>query len=39
MRALVAAPSGVVAAAGAARLVPSAFSRMIRYAGDCSTAD
>jgi flavin-dependent dehydrogenase len=35
IRALVAAPRGVAAAAMAARIVPSAFESIIRYAGDC----
>jgi flavin-dependent dehydrogenase len=35
IRALVAAPRGVAAATVAARIVPSAFEAIIRYAGDC----
>ncbi|MGH9385018.1 MAG: NAD(P)/FAD-dependent oxidoreductase [Vicinamibacterales bacterium] len=35
IRALVAAPRGVTAATVAARIVPSAFESIIRYAGDC----
>ena len=35
LRALVASPRGVAAAAFAARALPSVFERMIRYAGDC----
>jgi flavin-dependent dehydrogenase len=35
LRALVAAPRGVAAATVAARVVPSAFESIIRYAGDC----
>jgi len=35
MRALVASPAGVIAAASVARALPSVFAQMIRYAGDC----
>jgi flavin-dependent dehydrogenase len=35
LRALVASPRGVTAAAAAARVLPSVFERVIRYAGDC----
>lgn len=35
LRTLVASPSGVSAAAVTARVWPSVFSRMIRFAGDC----
>jgi flavin-dependent dehydrogenase len=35
LRALVAAPRGIAAATLAARVVPSAFESIIRYAGDC----
>jgi menaquinone-9 beta-reductase len=35
IRALVAAPRGIAAATVAARIVPSAFEAIIRYAGDC----
>ncbi len=35
LRSLVTSPQGVVAAAAAARLVPSLFASIIRYAGDC----
>jgi flavin-dependent dehydrogenase len=35
LRSLVASPRGVTAAALAARVLPSVFERMIRYAGDC----
>ncbi|MGE3191013.1 MAG: hypothetical protein AB7N90_15135, partial [Vicinamibacterales bacterium] len=36
LRALVSAPAGVGLAAGAARVAPPLFARMIRYAGDQS---
>lgn len=36
LRALVASPASVSAAAAAAHLVPPAFAAMIRYAGDCA---
>ena len=35
LRSLVASPRGVVGAAAAARVVPSLFEWMVRYAGDC----
>lgn len=35
IRALVAAPRGVATATAAARIVPSVFESIIRYAGDC----
>jgi len=35
LRSLVAAPAGVTAAAAAARVLPSVFTRVIQYAGDC----
>lgn len=35
LRSLVSSPSSVTAAAVTAKLLPSLFSRMIRYAGDC----
>jgi flavin-dependent dehydrogenase len=35
LRTLVTSPRGVVAAAAAARIVPSMFASIIRYAGDC----
>jgi geranylgeranyl reductase family protein len=35
MRSLVASPSSVTGAAAVARVWPSAFAQMIRYAGDC----
>jgi len=35
LRSLVTSPQGVVAAAAAARVVPSMFASIIRYAGDC----
>jgi flavin-dependent dehydrogenase len=35
IRSLVATPSAVAGAAVAARMVPSAFAAVIRYAGDC----
>ena len=35
LRALVAAPRGVAFAAAGARVVPSIFESLIRYAGDC----
>ena len=35
LRLLVTSPQGVGAAAAAARLVPSLFASIIRYAGDC----
>jgi flavin-dependent dehydrogenase len=35
LRQLVASPASVTAAAATARLLPSAFGKMIRYAGDC----
>jgi flavin-dependent dehydrogenase len=38
LRRLVAAPSGVAAAAALARVWPGAFTAMIRYAGDCPAA-
>lgn len=37
LRSLVTSPQGVVAAAAAARLVPSLFASIIRYAGDCGS--
>ncbi len=37
LRALVSSPAGVNAAAATARVWPSVFSRIIRYAGDCSS--
>jgi flavin-dependent dehydrogenase len=36
MRSLVASPASVSAAAATAGIMPSLFSKMIRYAGDCS---
>jgi len=39
LRSLVTSPRGVSAAAVAARLVPSMFESIIRYAGDCGPAD
>lgn len=39
LRTLVTSPHGVVAAATAARIVPSLFASIIRYAGDCPPAD
>jgi flavin-dependent dehydrogenase len=36
LRALVSSPSSVTAAAATAKVWPSLFSRMIRFAGDCS---
>ena len=36
LRSLVAAPAGVTLAAAAAQVMPSVFSTIIRYAGDCS---
>jgi flavin-dependent dehydrogenase len=36
MRSLVASPMSVTAAAGAAKVMPSVFKSMIRYAGDCA---
>lgn len=36
LRSLVASPSSVTAAATTARILPSAFAKMIRYAGDCA---
>jgi flavin-dependent dehydrogenase len=36
MRSMVASPASVAAAAGVARVVPSVFQSMIRYAGDCA---
>ena len=38
LRSLVASPRGVVGAAAAARIVPSLFEWMVRYAGDCPMA-
>jgi flavin-dependent dehydrogenase len=38
LRALVASPPGVSAAALTAKLLPSLFTRMIQYAGDCGPA-
>lgn len=38
LRSLVTSPQGVVAAAAAARLVPSLFASIIRYAGDCQAS-
>ena len=35
LRSLVASPASVTAAAATAKVLPSLFSRMIRYAGDC----
>jgi flavin-dependent dehydrogenase len=35
LRALVASPAGVNAAAATARVLPSLFGQIIRYAGDC----
>ena len=35
LRALVASPTGVVAATAAARVLPGIFHELIRYAGDC----
>lgn len=35
LRALVSSPSSVTAAATAAKVLPSVFARMIRFAGDC----
>ena len=35
LRSLVTSPQGVVVAAAAARVVPSMFASIIRYAGDC----
>ena len=35
LRSLVASPASVNAAAVTARLLPSMFAQMIRYAGDC----
>jgi flavin-dependent dehydrogenase len=37
LRTLVASPQGVVAAAAAARVAPSLFASVIRYAGDCQS--
>ena len=39
LRALVASPAGVTAAALTAKVFPSVFSRMIQYAGDCEPDD
>jgi flavin-dependent dehydrogenase len=39
LRALVASPRGVAAAAKAARLAPSVFQWMVEYAGDCPTIE
>lgn len=36
LRSLVSSPASVTAAATTAKLLPSVFSRMIRYAGDCA---
>ena len=36
LRSLVASPAAVVASAHAARILPSVFEQVIRYAGDCS---
>lgn len=38
LRSLVASPRGVAGAATAARIVPSLFEWMVRYAGDCPAA-
>jgi menaquinone-9 beta-reductase len=38
LRSLVAVPAGVNAAAATARVLPSVFTRMIQYAGDCGPA-
>lgn len=37
LRSLVTSPQGVAAAAAAARVVPSLFATIIRYAGDCGS--
>jgi flavin-dependent dehydrogenase len=39
LRALVASPTGVVAATAAARVLPGMFHELIRYAGDCRVAE